>query len=197
MPEPFTIPDLPSGSALDLTTNDQGFTVRVPPAGLRAAGLTLAIAALSTLFTLALAIAGIYCVFIDPDIDIPLALFLAVTPVFALIALSTGLYAVMEATERGVIDLVDNTLVITRKNRFVTKQHEFTADQVRIIAGTSASQSRYNTDPSTGKRTRSGTPCISVRPNTGRAREFFTHLSKADARYLADLFHQRLVVAQP
>ncbi|MEM6553860.1 MAG: hypothetical protein AAF750_17215 [Planctomycetota bacterium] len=197
MPEPLAIPDLPPGSALDLTPHDHGFTVRIPPAGVRAARLTHAIAALSTLLTLAFIIAGIYCIFIAPDLDIPLALFLAVTPVFALIAVGTGLYAVMEATEHGLIDLVDRTLVITRKNRFVTKQHEFTADQIRLIAGTSASQSRYNTDPATGKRTRSGTPCISVRPHHGRHQECFTHLAKADARHLADVLHERLVTASP
>lgn len=96
--------------------------------------------------------------------------------------LLVGAYTVILITERAEIDLIDQTLLITRKNRFRLKQWEFTADQLDSVDSSAYSPARN--DPYIR--------CLAVTPREGKTLELFLNRPIPDLEYLAELIEAQL-----
>ncbi|MFA9476699.1 hypothetical protein ACERK3_00190 [Phycisphaerales bacterium AB-hyl4] len=136
---PLTLDDLPAPPAKAtalLERNDVGLTILVPPAGLRGA---------KGLFGFSLLWCGFMVVF--TGLTLSGELDLGQTEVWAFAAFALGFWAIgigmfvfalNMAKRKAIIDIIGDTLVISRQSLFGTKQHEWTADQLRdIVVGPS------------------------------------------------------------
>ena len=134
------VPDQPGGSDAVLDRRADGITISIPPAGVRKGskglfGFSILWNGFMVVFTLILTISSVNGQSGDGE---AVWLMFAFTAVFWAIGIAMLLAAINMGKRRAILDVVGETLLITRASLFGTKQREFRADSVdRIVAGPS------------------------------------------------------------
>jgi len=133
-----TIPDQPSKSRSLLEVRDNGLTITVPKAGIwKGSKGLMSFAVFWNLFIFGfLAV----IVFFSADggfdvMDIGGLLFAGgILSILLVVGIVTFLYALKIGTQQAVLDVVGNTLIVSRQSCFGLKQFEFEADKITEIA---------------------------------------------------------------
>ncbi|MEM6394370.1 MAG: hypothetical protein AAF797_16510 [Planctomycetota bacterium] len=173
----------PPGSSITLTRRDPGLTAHLPPRGLHFRAVMFAGIVLIFLVGSLLIVVDLVSGLIDGSQTLTgFLLGLGGVAVMLIGCLLVGAYVVILITERAEIDLIDKTLLITRKNRFRLKQWEFTADQLDSVD--SSAYSPLRNDPYIH--------CLAVTPREGKTLELFLNRPIPDLEYLAKLIETQL-----
>lgn len=131
------VPDQPAGSTVQVERRDDGLTLTIPPAGLwkGSKGLFL----FSILWNAFVSVFVILMILTElgvvqsSDGDTPGIIGLLFMIPFIAVGVGTMLAAINMGRRKTIIDVVHDVLLISRKNIFGMKQHEWTAEQIESI----------------------------------------------------------------
>jgi hypothetical protein len=124
----------PSGTLVTLAENPDGVTLTIPPAGLRKGS--------KGLFSFAILWCGFMTVFSSISVIVPATTgkfaqawpFLAFSALFWAIGIWMLIAAINMGRRHAIIDVVEDVLLINRKNLFGLKSHQWRRDEIETIA---------------------------------------------------------------
>lgn len=175
--------DRPPGSTCTVRENTDGLTVTIPPAGVRKGS--------KGLFVFSIMWCGFMTVFTALAVAMPLIKgnaagdiwpFVGFCSLFWAIGAFMMVMAINMGRRHAIIDVVDDALLINRKNLFGLKSHQWTRDQlVSVTVGPSGME--VNEVPVLE---------LKVNPTQGRPVGLFAGRDEAELRWMASLLHRRL-----
>ncbi|MEM1212299.1 MAG: hypothetical protein AAGI68_08360 [Planctomycetota bacterium] len=182
MTDPNTLPPPPHNSAMTGELSDGQPSVQLPARGmLRGAfGMTFLGVFIMLLCGGSLALT-LWGVIVEGEPLGDYAVALAGAGVMLAAGVLVFLYAVMLGTERARLDLLPDTLLITRQNKLRLKQHEITRRNLIGVSTSSSNPTRYN----------QYTKCLAISRADARDLELFTNRTEDDLAYLATLIKDR------
>jgi hypothetical protein len=177
-----TVPPQPAGSKVVLTPNDAGLTLTVPAVGIRKAGKGLL--GFSIMWNLFIAVFTFFWFYAGVRIGWELLLICGVLSLFWAVGIGTLVAAINAGRRKAILDVVGDTLLVTRQNIFKTRQQEVKRDNIKsILRG--ASGTKVN-----------GVPILNlqVRLKKGKTISMFSQLSDDELGWIAAVLREALDV---
>ncbi len=180
--EPFvaeTVPPQPAGSTVQLEELRNGVTLRIPPAGLTKPALAMFLFA-----AIWLGITGIFT-FVMLAIGVPWV-FLIFISIFWLVGIMVGVAGVNFMRGQAVIDVVHDTLLISRQGPFGRSQHEWRSEDLLDIRVDDSGTTINN-------RTLQNLQFV---PREGSTLAMFTGRDEAELHWMAAVVRNALMLRQ-
>ncbi len=174
----------PDNSKVQLKHSDMGITLTIPPVGIWRGskglfGFSLFWCGFMIMFT-AIAIVAPLMGATQPNPNI--WIFSIFCAVFWAVGIGVMLCAINMGRRHAIIDIVDDTLLINRKNLFGFKQHEWTRDQLQDIRIGPSGMTVNNVEVME----------LQIHPTTGEKLGLFSGRDKQELKWMADVLSRQL-----
>ncbi len=177
---PLDVSPRPGDAVSIIEHHADGLTITVPPVGMRRGskgmfGFSILWNGFMAVFTVGACLGGAMT---DPDAWV----FWIVVPVFWIVGIVMAVAAVNAGRRKAILDVVGDTLLITRQSIFKTQQHELTRDNIEWIRR-APSGTEVNDVPILN---------LQVKPKSGKKISLLSQLADDELAWIASELRQAL-----